>query len=283
MYSNPPRVESRGLGAGLLAGFFGWFVTLGLIVGIGVLVADTGSHGLAVVPPQALFIVVLGICPWLARPTSWGVPVLYGLLSIPGLLVTLLLATVTTTTLATHRSPVALLADGAFLGAFTRGYVSDPVSVLAHAGTVVLIVLSSVVAVAVFRSRARRGPARAGPPGPLRPGPYGGPSPYAPQAHAGPAYPPVPAPAPPSGPGGAYPARPAAGYAPPQPAPEYGPPHRPGPAGPPPAAPYPPPSPVPAPPSAGGDRPGGTRRLDPDEFDQLLYEEEQARRAREDE
>lgn len=304
MYRNPPPVESRGLGTGLLAGFFGWFIALGLIVGISVLAVNNGVRGLAHVPPQAVFIVVLGICPWLARPTSWGVPVLYGLLSIPGYLVTLLLTSVTTATLVSHRSPMALLADGVFLGAFTRGYVSDTGTIVAHAYTVVLVLLSALIAVAVFRSRAKRRLAPAGPPPGYRPPPGPPPGPYGPPAHAGPAYPA--APPPPaylSGPPAGYAAQYGPGHgAPPGPAPNppayppvSGPPPAPAGYGPPPEPPRQPAAPVPAPPPvagpppvpgpppapAGGQPPPGTRRLDPDEFDQLIYEEEQERRARE--
>lgn len=292
MYRNPPRVESRGLGTGLVAGFFGWLIATALIIAVAQL-------KITYVPPALVFAVVVGLCSWLSRPTSWGVPVLYVLLSIPGLFVAIIVASVIAATVATHASQLSLLANGVFLGGFTRAYVSAPRNIAFHLGAVVLVLVLSVVAVAVFRSRAKRHLAPAGPPpgyppppGPP-PGPYGSPGPYGPPAHAGPAYPP--APPPPaylSGPPAGYAAQYGPGHgAPPGPAPSpayppvTGPPPAPAGYGPPPEPPRQPaaPPPVPAPPPAGGPRPPGTRRLDPDEFDQLIYEEEQERRAREEE
>jgi len=333
MYSNPPRAESRGLGAGLVTGFFGWLIATAAIVAAAVLTATEGTA-----LPQwigaVVFAIVLGGCAWIVRPTSWGVPVLYTLLSIPGLLVSRVIAGVVATTLVTHTSPASLLTSGPFYEAVLRGYVNAPANVGFHLGAVVLVLLLSVIAVAVFRARAARRAGQAGPapgyrpqagpppglpgpppvppgsPGPQGPpsGPYGGPAvygepaaPYAgpgpygqpqppgPSATAAPGPPPGPAPAPPPGPPRTYPAEPPAGYGPPRrpglagSSPTPPPPGQaPNPAGPP-AAPAFGPPPVAGPPAgpAGAARPGGTRRLDPDEFDQLIYEEEQERRARE--
>lgn len=314
MYSNAPRIPSRGLGTGLLAGFFGWVIALVLAVGIGMLDLP---YQLSVLT----FALPVGASAWLVRPTSWGVPPLFTVLSIPGYYIAEMVRAVFQLSARLHTSPVLMFEQMLkHLDTLFRSYLGEGQSVALWAGTVVLVLVLSLTAVLFGRSRAgarpsptgprpgfppgpQMGPPQMGPPAGAQMGPYGGPGPYGAQGRPGPAMPPPPGAGPPQG---GYPPGPPPAYGPgpgPGPAaasgpagpgtgpgPGYGPPQGPpsGPPGPPqgvqPAGPSGPPqsaSPLPAPPPASGPAPGGTRRLDPDEFDQMLYEAEQERRARE--
>ncbi|HEY3685486.1 MAG TPA: hypothetical protein VGL93_20825 [Streptosporangiaceae bacterium] len=265
MYSAPP-IPGRGLGTGLLAGFFGWVVAVALCAGI-------GAFGLPYEMVILAFAIPVGLSAWIVRPTSWGVPVLYTLLSVPGYFIADFLRGAITIAGRTHGSVTAVLAAllrPDHLGDVLRVYVEDGTTLGLWGGALVLVFLLAMTAVLFGRSRAARAMSGGPRPGYPAPGPYSGPGPYGP------------------GPGGAFPppagmAGPAPAYGPPS---AYGPAARPGPGyGPPPGPPVPagPPGPMPPrehapPPPQTGPGPGGTRRLDPDEFDQMLYEQEQERR-----
>jgi hypothetical protein len=276
MYSAPP-IPSRGLGTGLLAGFFGWVVAVALCVGI-------GAFGLPYEMVILAFAIPVGLSAWIVRPTSWGVPVLYALLSVPGYFIAAVLSgafRLSDSAGTPFLRVVGTLLSPDHLLILLRLYVSDGKNLGLWGGALVLVFLLAMTAVLFGRSRAARAMSGGPRPGYPAPGPYSGPGPYGP-GPGGPAYGP--------GPGGAFP--PPAGMA--GPAPAYGPPSaygpavrpRPGPGyGPPPGPPVPagPPGPMPPqdhapPPPQAGPGPGGTRRLDPDEFDQMLYEQEQERR-----
>jgi hypothetical protein len=283
MYSAPP-IPSRGLGTGLLAGFFGWLVAVALSVGI-------GAFGLPYEMVILAFAIPVGLSAWVVRPTSWGVPVLFTILSVPGYFIADFLRSAIQVADHTHTSVTTVL--GALLRPdrvidVLRLYVEDVKTLGLWGGALVLVFLLSMTAVLFGRSRAARAMSGGPRPGYPAPGPYSGPGPYGPGPGPGPAYGSGPAYGP--GPGGAFP--PPAGA--PGPAPAYGPPSAYGPAaqprpvsgyGPPPGPPVPAgqPGPLPPqdhapPPPSAGPGPSGTRRLDQDEFDQMLYEQEQERR-----
>lgn len=289
MYDRAPAVPGRGLGTGLLAGFLASIIGIALACGA-VLLASSQVIALAAITLG--FAVPVGASAWLVRPTSWAVPPLFAVLSLPGYFVAELCANIVYTTRA-HNVPISLilhsLSRPAVLSRFFEESFTDGRSLAFIAVMLVIVLAMSLTAVLYARSRAGArmrpaGGAASGPPGRPAPppGPYlnrppypNGPSPQGlphapPVSSGGPVFP-----------GPPTPAGPVAHRPPPAPSPAYGPAAPYGPPGPPPGPPATPP-PGPPPGSTSGSAPGGTRRLDPDEFDQMLYEAEQERRARED-
>lgn len=295
MYARPPTAPAapgRVL-SGLLAGFLASIIGVALVAGL-----STFLPALPLLMAPA-FAIPVAASAWLIRPASPVVPVLYVVLSIPGFF----LATMASQAIRLSQHVDQLDSVSAFFAYLAPDtlprsldiYATTP-AYLIRLGVVLLIVAAGAFTAMLFaRSRARRstGPAPmpGGPPAPQagRPpftppqpgpqpphGPYGPPPqpqqpPYAPQAPY--AQQPYPQQQPPPG----YPAQPQfpqppqAPVAGPQPGPPPG--ARPGP---PPGPPVPAAPPGQAPPN--GPTPGGTVRLEPGEFDQLLYEQEQARR-----